>query len=570
MSKNLVARQLKNLPADHTLLTLLTQARAEGPLTEATIDQLAEAHHLPPAWIRATAEFYDTLSPGADQHRVQLCQGEACRGAEKKGLRERLRQESGQPVGRVTCVGLCAHAPAMLMDGEPLSLAPDGAVTALIDYLNGGDPLTLTPPITNHYLQPQPLVQQLIPAFLPNKTEDALVDEVVRIVQSVVDQHTPASVRRQIAISQLRGRGGAGFPMAQKLEMVAAAPVKEGAGGRYVVINGDEGDAGSYIDKALMEDAPHLVLAGGLLTAYGVGAKGLYLYVRHEYPQSWRSMSRIVHGVQALLPLKGRQGGVDCTLHLVKGQGAYVCGEETSLLRSIEGLPPQVSVRPPYPAQEGLYGCPTAVQNVETVCNLPTLFAQGADRYAATGTEKSRGTKLISLNSAVQRPGLYEAPFGTPIRTIIEVWAGGVPAGRQIQGVQIGGPLGAILPPELLDTPLSFEHLAAVGGTLGHGSMVVFDDRVDLLTIAHGIFAFGARESCGKCFPCRLGSVRGEELLRQMYQSGINPDNVQRLQGLCETLREGSLCGLGGMLPTAVESLIRFFPALWFIDGEES
>ncbi|MBF0446041.1 MAG: hypothetical protein HQL68_10675, partial [Magnetococcales bacterium] len=501
----------------------------------------------------------------------QCCNGEACRAAGGDDIKQQIINASKKNVGTITCVGLCAHAPAALVENRPISLADKKSRDSLVKHLTTGSPLQSNTQTCDYFLKPKPTIQLLLPKLSPPDRETTLEKHHYRELKNIVDIETPKQIIDQIYSSQLRGRGGAGFPTAIKLHTVASTPVKDGSNRRFVVINGDEGDAGSYIDKELMESAPHLVLEGALLAAYGVNATAIYIYIRHEYPRAYRQMQLAVEQIieSGILATEESEGLIDCPILIIRGEGAYVCGEETSLLRSIEGLPAQVSVRPPYPAHDGLYGCPTAVQNVETICNLPIIFEHGAKNYSDIGSENSRGTKLVSLNSAVVRPGLYEAVFGTPIRTIIEDWAGGLPQGRTIQAVQIGGPLGAILPPELLDTPLSFEDLAQVGGTLGHGSIVVYDDQVDLLAIAQRLFGFAAKESCGKCFPCRLGSTRGEELLRDMRADGITTDKLQLLDDLNETLEVGSLCGLGGMLPTPIKSLLRFFPHIWKIDGKK-
>jgi bidirectional [NiFe] hydrogenase diaphorase subunit len=571
LSKNLIAHQLKKLAPNTTILQLLQDAREDGPITKKTIDDIATKHKLPPAWIRATAQFYDTLNLENNQHLVQCCDGEACRAAGGDEVKQQINNESKKNVGSITCVGLCAHAPAAMVEKRPISLANKKSRESLVEYLIDGSPLQSNTPTCDYFIKPHPAIQHLLPKLSPPDKEATLEQHHYKELINIVEAETPEYIREQIHTSQLRGRGGAGFPTAIKLDTVANSPVKDGSNRRFVVINGDEGDAGSYIDKELMESAPHLVLEGALLAAYGVNATAIYIYIRHEYPRAKQQMQLAVEQIKEsnILATGNSTGIINCPIHIIRGEGAYVCGEETSLLRSIEGLPAQVSIRPPYPAQEGLYGCPTAVQNVETICNLPIIFEHGARYYADVGSENSRGTKLVSLNSTVLRPGLYEAVFGTPIRTIIEDWAGGLPQDRTIQAVQIGGPLGAILPPELLDTPLSFEGLSQAGGTLGHGSIVVYDDRVDLLAIAQGLFGFAAKESCGKCFPCRLGSTRGEELLCDMRENGITLEKLQLLDDLNETLEVGSLCGLGGMLPTPIKSLLRFFPHLWTVDGEE-
>lgn len=245
---------------------------------------------------------------------------------------------------------------------------------------------------------------------------------------------------------------------------------------------------------------------------------------------------------------------------MVRGQGAYICGEETSLLRSLEGLPALVSTRPPFPAQEGLWRCPTAVNNVETIHTLPLIIEHGGDAYAALGNAKSRGTKALSLNSRVARPGIYEVELGTTLRSVIFDLAGGMAEGETFKAVQVGGPLGGLLPESLLDTPLEFEAMADVGALLGHGGIVVYSESDDLVKIGRGLFHFCAVESCGKCFPCRIGAVRGTELFDQMIEDGVTDQRLALLDDLCETMKYGSLCAMGGMTPAPIESLVEHFP----------
>ncbi|MBT5713835.1 formate dehydrogenase, partial [Candidatus Poribacteria bacterium] len=330
----------------------------------------------------------------------------------------------------------------------------------------------------------------------------------------------------------------------------------------FVVVNADEGDAGSYIDKELIERDPHTQIEGALLAAYACGAAEAFFYVRSEYPAAKTVLERAVTEAREAGIVGGPAFGSEftCDVRIVQGRGAYICGEETSLLRSIEGVPALVSIRPPFPAQKGLWGCPTAVQNVETVHNLPWIVANGGEAYDAYGVDRSRGTKALTLNTRVARPGLYEVELGATLREIIFDLAGGMADGEDFKAVQIGGPLGAILGADDLDAPFSFEGLSAVGGILGHGGMVVYSQSDDLAQIARGLMRFCAVESCGRCFPCRIGSVRGTELLDQMLDDGVTDERLELLTDLCETMRYGSLCGLGKMLPDPIESVVERFP----------
>ena len=390
---------------------------------------------------------------------------------------------------------------------------------------------------------------------------------IYRSLEKAVTTMSSQQVIDQIELSKLRGRGGAGFPAGVKLQTVADSEAEDGSGRKFLVVNFDEGDAGSYIDKELCERDPHTQLEGILLAAFACGASEVFIYVRFEYPRALRILNKAVaEAVEAGIigpSIFGSKFG--CVVNVVKGQGAYICGEETSLLRSLEGVPALVSFKPPFPAQKGLWGCPTAVNNTETLHNLPWIIEHGGQAYADFGHEKSRGTKAVSLNTRVKRPGVYEIELGTTLRELIFDMAGGMEDGQTFKAVQVGGPLGGILPESKLDTPLDFDKLATVNGILGHAGVVVYCQDDDLVEVARGLMAFCAVESCGKCFPCRIGAVRGTELFDQMMDrsdaaSGVTDDRLALLNDLCETMKFGSLCALGGMIPTPIECLMEYFP----------
>ncbi len=316
---------------------------------------------------------------------------------------------------------------------------------------------------------------------------------------------------QQVERSGLRGRGGAGFPTGRKLRAVASQPGDD----KVVVANADEGDSGAYIDRILLEDDPHAVLEGLAIAAYAVGARTGYIYVRKEYPRAGERLREALaeaHGA-GLLGERIQGSGFSFDVELVVGEGSYVCGEETALLNSIEGRRPVVRTRPPYPAQAGLFGRPTLVHNVETLANLPWIVRHGGAAYAALGIGRSRGTKVVSLNSLFRRPGLYEVELGMPVRTLVEELGGGLARGRS-GACSSAGRWRASLPPHLLDTPLGFEELRAIGAAVGHGGVVAFDEHTSIAELVQHVFSFGAYESCGKCTPCRLGARRVRAALR--------------------------------------------------------
>jgi formate dehydrogenase iron-sulfur subunit len=373
---------------------------------------------------------------------------------------------------------------------------------------------------------------------------------------------TPDEVLAEVERSQLRGRGGAGFPTATKWRLAAGNARK--ADEAYIVCNADEGDPGSYIDKWLMERDPFAVLEGMALAGYAIGATHGFVYVRSEYPDSAPALRRAVEAARSAGLLGTRVAGsaFSFDVEVVEGAGSYVCGEETALLRSLEGLRGMVTARPPFPAEKGLFEKPTVVNNVETLVNVGWIVRQGGEAYAKLGIGKSRGTKAVSLNERFARPGMYEVPFGMPLRKILEDLGGGLKEGRPIKAVQVGGPLGGVLPSSLLDTPLGFDELDAVGALLGHGGVVAWDDRVDARDIAVHLFEFCDAESCGKCFPCRIGGRRGLEIAKRMKtprpRAEVEAD-VNLLAELCETMKLGSLCAHGGAIPIPIASLMLHF-----------
>ena len=368
----------------------------------------------------------------------------------------------------------------------------------------------------------------------------------------------PAAVVEEVVASGLRGRGGAGFPTGLKWRTVAATAADR----RYVVCNADEGDSGTFADRMLIEGDPFLLIEGMAIAAVAVGATQGYVYVRSEYPHAFRVLSRAIRIAEEAGLLGDDLLGSGRAFHLEArlGAGAYICGEETALLESLEGKRGQIRFKPPLPAVWGLFGRPTIVNNMLSFAAVPWILAQGAEAYAAFGTGRSRGTMPIQLAGNVRRGGLIERAFGLTLREIVETYGGGTASGRPIRAVQVGGPLGAYWPTALLDTPFDYEAFARQGGMLGHGGVVVFDDTVDLARQARFAFEFCALESCGKCTPCRIGSTRGAETIARIERGERVEQNLALVEDLCEVLTDGSLCALGGLTPVPVRSAIRHFP----------
>jgi formate dehydrogenase iron-sulfur subunit len=367
----------------------------------------------------------------------------------------------------------------------------------------------------------------------------------------------PAATVQQVIDSGLRGRGGAAFPTGVKWQTVATQQDAR----RFIACNADEGDSGTFSDRMLMEGDPFALIEGMTIAGIAVGASQGYIYLRAEYPHAGATLHAAIVAAREAGYLGrdvcGSGRGFDVELRL--GAGAYICGEETSMLESIEGRRGEVRVRPPLPAHKGLFGAPTVVNNVITLATVPVILADGAAGYREFGEAKSRGTLPLQLAGNVRRGGLVERAFGLTLRELLYDYGGGSASGRPIRAVQIGGPLGAYLPASRFDTPLEYEALAGIGAMLGHGGVVVFDDTVDMLAMARYALEFCAHESCGKCAPCRIGSVRGAEALERVAK-GVNRDgNLALVSELCDTMVHASLCGLGGMTPYPVLSAMQHF-----------
>jgi len=371
-------------------------------------------------------------------------------------------------------------------------------------------------------------------------------------------QMTPEAIVETVVESGLRGRGGAAFPTGVKWRTVLNAS----AGQKYVTANADEGDSGTFADRLLMEADPFQLIEGMTICALAVGATQGFIYLRSEYPKALTVLKRAIETAENanLLGADILGCGREFHLQIRLGAGVYICGEETAMLESLEGKRGVIRFKPPLPAIEGLFGKPTVVNNVLTLGAVTTVLARGPAYYRDFGSGRSRGTLTAQLAGNIRRGGLVEVPFGISLREIVEDFGGGTANGRPIRAIQVGGPLGAYLPESQWDTPLDYEAFAGIGAMLGHGGIVVFDDRVDLLEQARFAMEFCAVESCGKCTPCRIGSVRGVELIEEIGQNRNREANLELLEELCETMETGSLCAMGGLTPMPVRSAVRHFP----------
>lgn len=365
----------------------------------------------------------------------------------------------------------------------------------------------------------------------------------------------PESIVEELKRSRLRGRGGAAFPIWTKWNVAKNTPADH----KYVVANADEGDAGTYCDRMVMEGEPYRLIEGMLICALAIGAARGYIYCRQEYPAAARTLRAAIAEAErsGMLDL----GGKTFALEVFVGAGSYVCGEETALLESLEGRRGVVRAKPPYPAVAGLHGSPTVVSNVLTFATVPSILAKGGDWYASMGTEGSRGTIPLQVGGRVKQPGLVEIPFGARLGEVLERFGGGMAPGATMKAVQVGGPLGSLFPPSRLDIPICYDAFAEAGAILGHGGIVVFDGETDMVELARHFMAFTADESCGKCTPCRVGSVRAREILERLRDGRSRPGDLALLADLGETMKTASLCALGGRAPYPVLTAIEHFPS---------
>jgi formate dehydrogenase iron-sulfur subunit len=369
---------------------------------------------------------------------------------------------------------------------------------------------------------------------------------------------TPAEVVADVTESGLRGRGGAGFPAGVKWKTVLETPADQ----KFVACNFDEGDSGTFADRMIVEGDPFTLVEGMTIAAHAVGATEGYVYVRSEYPHAVAALRRAIDAAYTHGYLGSRilGSGLTFDLHVRVGAGAYICGEESSMLDSLEGRRGEVRARPPIPATSGLFGKPTAVNNVLTLCAVPMILADGGSVYAALGTGRSRGTQVFQLAGNIRHGGIVELPFGVTLGELVEEYGGGTLTGRPVRAVQVGGPLGAYLPPEQFGLPMDYEAFAEAGAMVGHGGIVVFDDTVDMARMARFAMEFCSVESCGKCTPCRIGSTRGVETIDLIIAGNDVAANLVLLDDLCETMTKGSLCAMGGLTPMPVQSALKHWP----------
>ncbi|MCK5781320.1 MAG: NAD(P)H-dependent oxidoreductase subunit E [Flavobacteriales bacterium] len=537
-SKNLRALSYRKGMDDNLFSNISKLALEEA--SEDEFKKVASDYHLGESVLLGTSSFYDFLRPENVKKKVHVCTGTACMTAgTQEGLRDNLKDHFGDDeVGHAACLGHCHTNSAFMYndktysvsDVEELSDVVNSKSTKENKYSTGSN----TIPILSESIREITAFYSLLKNW---------VDDKERIIKN-------------LKASNLRGRGGAGFPFFFKLDSASKVDQEQ----KYIVCNADEGDPGAYSDMYLMEQQAHKVLFGMMAAGLVIGADTGVLYIRGEYPNSIRKIEEAINEL-SVRNLVGENilgiEGFNFNFKITRGQGAYVCGEETALLNSIEGLRPEVRVRPPYPTVEGLYGKPTVLSNVETFANIHWILENGGDAYAKLGTEKSKGTKLVSLDGFFNNPGVFEIEMGTPLKTIFEEFGKGFKT--EIKALQIGGPLGGIVPIDKInDLTLDFESLGENGFLLGHASFVSIPVDFPMIKFIDHLMKFTADESCGKCYPCRIGSKRGHELLVKAQKEDFKIDR-KLFDDLLETLEIGSLCALGGGIPLPLNNAMEYF-----------
>jgi len=502
------------------------------------------------------------------RHCVNVCNVTGCAAVRSNELVAELQAEVKKrglenevQIKKVGCMGLCAAGPIISVEPEGIyyrEMTPEEA-PAVINSL-GKKPLreklidvTKEPFFARqekHALESSGVID-------PERIEDYFAAGGYSALINAITEMTPTDVIQEVLSSGLRGRGGGGYPTGQKWGMVA----KVESDIKYVVCNADEGDPGAFMDRSALESDPHRVLEGMAIAAYAVGANQGYLYIRAEYPTAIKRMKAAIKQAEKF----GLLGQDICNtpfsfkVEVRLGAGAFVCGEETALINSIEGNRGMPSLRPPYPAESGLFDKPTLVNNVETFANIRGILKNGGKAFAQTGTAKSKGTKVFALTGKIKNTGLIEVPMGITLREIVFEIGGGIPNGRKFKAIQTGGPSGGCIPAEHLDTPVDYESLRALGSMMGSGGMIVIDDSSNMIDMARYFMEFSMQESCGKCAPCRVGTIQLYNLLGKFQQGEATEQDLVTLEELCDLVRNTSLCGLGQAAPNPIVSTMRYF-----------
>lgn len=515
-------------------------AKQVGTPSVEKMEELSDAFIVGKANVYGAATFYDFLKPENKGKKVYICTGSACMTAgTQPALKEKLLQHySEMEIGEMCCLGRCHENSSFHAGGKNYS---GKAIDEIASIKKGNTAITDSYHLAVHGT---PVLTAAFPGI--KEYYAVLADALKRSADDLLNE---------LKTSGLRGRGGAGFPIAIKLDGCRKETSKQ----KFIVCNADEGDPGAYSDRYLLEQQPHSVLLGMMIAGYIAGADTGVIYIRGEYPEAISITQEAIDELnkEGLLGQHILGSGFNYNFKVIGAQGAYICGEETALLSSIEGQRPEVRVRPPYPVQQGLFNKPTVVNNVETLACIPWIIKNGGAQFASIGIGRSTGTKLISLDGYFNKPGMYEVDMGTPLSVVVNELGAGFRS--PVKAMHIGGPLGGLVPVEKInDLTVDFESFSKNGFLLGHASVVCLPENFPIVKYLEHLFQFTAHESCGKCFPCRIGSTRGAEMLKKAQESDYKIDRTL-FNDLIETLEIGSLCALGGGLPLPVKNALQYF-----------
>jgi bidirectional [NiFe] hydrogenase diaphorase subunit len=481
------------------------------------------------------------------------------REVKEKGLEAQIKVVS------TGCMGPCSRGPMVIlqMAGQPDTfyerMTPESALQILRQHAGEGNPVkaNVLPSDIPFFTKQVKNVLANSGYMDPERIEDYIARDGYTALAHALREMTPEEICDVVTRSGLGGRGGAGYATGLKWNLVRKSEGER----KYIIANGDEGDPGAYMDRSLMESDPHRVVEGMAIAGYAVGAEQGYLYVRGEYPVAAKRLEKAIRAAERnnLLGSRILDSQFNFRLDVRIGAGAFVCGEETALMASVMGRRGEPRPRPPFPSERGLWGSPTLINNVETFGNIFSIILKGDKWYSSIGTEKSKGTKIFALAGKINNTGLIEVPMGITLREIIFEIGGGIPDGREFKAVQTGGPSGGCIPKEHLDTPMDYERLKALGSIMGSGGMIIMDSSSCMPDVAKYFMEFCMDESCGKCVPCRAGTVQLHRILQRITSGAARPDDIRQLEELCTMVRECSLCGLGQSAPNAILSTLRYF-----------